>query len=342
MARRRATRVGVLAAAALTLTSLASAPAAYAGGHDHGRKDTFAVIGDIPYGAAEIASFPADVAQINADPKVSLVVHLGDIKNGSSECTDAYFSMIRKSFDQFRDPLVYTIGDNEWTDCHRPNNGSYDPLERLDAVRSTFFDRPGLTLGQRPLRVDSDASAGFPENVSWTRDHVAFTSVHIVGSNNGLAPRTGATTPTPEQTAEVLGRTADTIVKIRETFARAKAHRDRAVVLMTQADMFDPTVPDQQLADYFAFKPIVAAIAEESAGFGRPVYLFNGDSHIYNADQPLAPGSSWLGFYGVGPAAPNLTRVTVDGSDNAKDYLRVTITKNRAEPLTWTRVPFTA
>ena len=341
MAHRRATRVGVIAAAALTLTSLAFVPAAYAGGHDHGRKDTFAVIGDIPYGAAEIASFPRDVAQINADPNVSLVVHLGDIKNGSSECTDAYFSMIRKDFDRFRDPFVYTIGDNEWTDCHRPNNGAYDPLERLDAVRSTFFDHPGLTLGRRPLRVDSDASEGFPENVSWTRDHVAFTSVHIVGSNNGLAPWTEATTATPEQTAEVLGRTADTIGKIRETFATARAHRDRAVVLMTQADMFDPTVSDREFADYYAFKPIVAAIAEESAAFGRPVYLFNGDSHIYNSDEPLAPGSTWLSFYGVDQAAPNLTRVTVDGSDNAKDYLRVTINQ-RGKPLTWTRIPFSA
>ena len=338
---RRATRVSVLAAAALTLTSLASVPAAYAGGHDHGRKDTFAVIGDIPYGAAEIASFPQDIGQINADPKVSLVVHLGDIKNGSSECTDEYFSMIRRDFDQFRDPLVYTIGDNEWTDCHRPNNGAYDPLERLDAVRSTFFDRPGLTLGQRPLRVDSDASAGFPENVSWTRAHVAFTSVHVVGSNNGLAPWTGATTATPEQTAEVLGRTADTIGKIRATFAAARTHHDRAVVLLTQADMFDPTVPDREFADHYAFQPIVAAIAEESAAFGRPVYLFNGDSHIYNSDEPLAPGSTWLSFYGVDQAAPNLTRVTVDGSANAKDYLRVTVNQ-RGEPLTWTRIPFTA
>ena len=339
MALSRTTRAAVLAAAVLTVTSVGAAPAS-AGSHDHGRRDTFAVIGDIPYGADEIAAFPRNIAQINADPAVSLVVHLGDIKNGSTPCTDKYFSMIRDDFDRFRDPLVYTIGDNEWTDCHRPNNGGYDPLERLAQVRSTFFDRPGSTLGRRPLRVDSDAAAGYPENVAWTRDRVAFASVHVVGSNNDLAPWTGHTTPTPEQTAEVLGRTADTIHLIRETFERARARHDRAVVLMTQADMFDPTVPDRQLADYYAFQPIVAAIAQESAAYGRPVYLFNGDSHLYNADQPLGTGSPWLGFYGVGQAAPNLTRVTVDGSENAKDYLRVRIGKDRDAPLSWTRVPF--
>lgn len=53
-------------------------------------------------------------------------------------------------------PLVYTPGDNEWTDCHRVNNGAYDPLDRLAAVRKTFFPRPGFTLGP-PMRVDSQA-----------------------------------------------------------------------------------------------------------------------------------------------------------------------------------------
>lgn len=56
MTDRRATRIGTLAAAALTLTSLAATPVANADGHDQGRENTFAVIGDIPYGADEIAS----------------------------------------------------------------------------------------------------------------------------------------------------------------------------------------------------------------------------------------------------------------------------------------------
>ena len=56
---------------------------------------------------------------------VSLVMHLGDIKNGSSVCSTEYFEQIRNDFDGFEDPFVYTPGDNEWTDCHRANNGAY-------------------------------------------------------------------------------------------------------------------------------------------------------------------------------------------------------------------------
>ncbi len=346
MSVSRPGRAAAVAAAVLVACScLAAAPAAAAPdhrppGHDHGRRDTFAVIGDIPYGDAEIAAFPRVVSQLNRDPAVSLVAHLGDIKNGSSVCSDDYFSLIRSDFDRFDDPLVYTVGDNEWTDCHRPNNGGYNPLERLAAVRKTFFDRPGRTLGQHPLRVDSQGPSGYPENVRFSRDRVSFASVHIVGSNNSLDPWTGQSTATPEQTAEVLGRTAADIALIRDTFASARRHHDRAVVLMTQADMFDPTVPDPTFADYYAFAPIVAAIAEESRAFGRPVYLFNGDSHVYNSDHPLGSGSRWLPFYGVDSPVNNLERITVDGSANAQDYLRVTITRDRSEPLRWTRVAF--
>lgn len=81
---------------------------------------TFVVIGDIPYGDARIAQFPKVIDQINADPAVQFVDHLGDIKSGSSECADGYFQMIKADFDRFVDPLVYTPGGDEWTDCHRP------------------------------------------------------------------------------------------------------------------------------------------------------------------------------------------------------------------------------
>ena len=302
---------------------------------------TFAVIGDIPYGAAQIANFPNVIAQINADPAVQWVVHLGDIKNGSSVCSDAYFQLIKSDFDQFADPLVYTVGDNEWTDCHRPNNGGYNPLERLAAIRQVFFPQPGYTLGQETARVRSQADQGIPEDVRWRRAGVSFAAVDVVGSNDSLVPWTGHTAPTPEQTAEVLARTTAVIQEIHDTFAGARAHESRAVALMMQADMFDPTVTNPSFADFYGFQPIVAAIARESAAFDGPVYLFNGDSHVFNSDQPLATGSPWLQFYGIDQAVPNLSRVTIDGSSNATNYLRVTV-HHGPEVLTWTRVPFTS
>jgi calcineurin-like phosphoesterase family protein len=300
----------------------------------------FAVIGDIPYGASQIARFPSVVDQINADSGVQLVDHLGDIKDGSSVCSDAYFATVRAQFDRFVDPLVYTPGDNEWTDCHRPNNGGYNPLERLQAVRHVFFPKPGKTLGEHSVAVQSQADRGLPENVSYQRAGVAFAALHVVGSNNSLAPWTGQTAPTPEQTAEVQQRSVATLDLINETFDSARGQR--AVVLLMQADMFDPTVPNPTLTNYSSFQEIVRTIARRSSTFDGPVYLFNGDSHVYNADNPLAPGSTWLSFYDITTPAPNLTRVTVDGSTGVNDYLRVTINPSDPKVLSWTKVPFAA
>ncbi len=340
-ARGRWTTALAVAALAVGGVSAGTAPAtAKQAKPKAARAWTFAVIGDIPYGDAQIARFPKVVDQINADPKVELVNHLGDIKSGSSACTDAYFLMVRLQFNRFYDPLVYTPGDNEWTDCHRPNNGGYDPLERLDALRDRFFEQPGTTLGDE-VPVNSQADRGYPENVRYRRAGASFSVVHVVGSNNGMAPWTGRTTVTPEQGAEVLGRTAATIEQIRDTFATATRARDRAVVLLTQADMFDPTVTNPQYADYYAFTPIVREIARLSARYRGEVYLFNGDSHVFDSDKPLATGSTWLKFYGVTTPANNLRRVTVDGATGVSNYLRVTVDPRAQQAVRWTRVPFT-
>lgn len=316
------------------------------GGHgdDRGRDKafTFAVIGDIPYGADQIAKFPRRVDEINADPQVQWVDHLGDIKSGSSQCTDQYFADIRAQFDRFADPLVYTPGDNEWTDCHRANNGSFNPLERLAKIRQVFFPQPGQTLGRNPARVTAQTRQGYPENVQYERSKVAFAAVHIVGSNNSLAPWTGNTTATAEQTVEVLGRTAAGVGLIRDTFRLATSHRDRAVVLLTQADMFDPTVTAPEFADYYAFQPIVQAIAAEAAAFSGTVYLINGDSHAFQQDQPLAAGSTWPAFYGLDTPVDNLSRITIEGSTALDEWLKVTVTRKGPEVLTFQRVPFSS
>jgi hypothetical protein len=319
-----------LAVAGAALALLAAPGAAHAAG---GTPFTFAVIGDTPYGAADVIRFPGIVDQVNADPQVRLVAHLGDIKSGSTVCSDAYFAFVREQFDRFQDPLIYTPGDNEWTDCHRPNNGAYDPLERLQALRSVFFDRPGHALGKEK-GLTSQAKIGLPENVSFTRAGVAFAAVHVVGSNDGLAPWTGRTAPTAAQVAEQRQRMAAAVELVQRTFARADGKR--AVVLMMQADMFEGT-PNE--AGFSAFRPIVQAIAEGAAGFDGPVYLVNGDSHVYEKGNPLQHSSPWLPFYGLGAPVPNLTRITVQGAAGVSEYLRVSVDVHDPAVLRFERVP---
>jgi hypothetical protein len=102
-------------------------------------------------------------------------------------------------------------------------------------------------------------------------------------------------------------------------------------------------VASPSFADSYGFQPIVAAIAREASSFRGPVYLFNGDSHVYNSDAPLAAGSPWLAFYGITTPLTNLSRITIDGSTGVSNYLKVTVSADRhsSDVLSWARVPFT-
>jgi len=337
--RALATAATTLSLAAVALVPPAASTAAP--GQEKRSSYSFVVIGDVPYGDTQIAAFPGWIDRINAEPGVDLAFHVGDIKNGSSLCTTEYFEMIRAQFDRFRMPLLYTPGDNEWTDCHRPKAGLYNPLERLEEVREVFYDVPDLTLGADPVKVDSQSSQGFPENQSLRRRGIEMATIHVVGSNNDLAPWAGLglTTPTSAQLAEEDARMAAALDHVAVTFARARQTNARAVAVFQQADMFDPSY--EPTWDVSAFDPLVQALVDESASFDGEVYLFDGDSHVYNVDRPLATGSRWLDVYDVEGTAENLTRITVDGEANNTNFLEVTVNRpGAASVLSWARIDY--
>lgn len=333
--------LSVSAAAVMTATI---ASTAHAGNHCQD-KFTFAVIGDAPYGQDQFKKFPEWVKQINADQDVEAVIHVGDTKSGGDECSDEWNNAVLGYFNDFRTPLIYTPGDNEWTDCHRKSNGSYNPLERLDAIRSTYFPVAGQTLGEKKMRVH--AQRNFPENVWFQRDNVTFVTAHIVGSNNGALPWKGLdkTEQTPEQVAEHKARMAAAVRWLDQTFIRAHSLGNRAVVLNIHADMFyrNKEGVDSPSTKYASeFKPFVQALARNAAKFGKPVYLINGDTHKYLDEKPLTEGRVWLDFYDV-PATPNVHRIMVDGSKNANNYLKVTVNPYGSdEVLSYKKVPFTS
>jgi hypothetical protein len=333
------------AAGVLTASIAAPAAAAPAGGSGSAAPTTIAVIGDIPYGDAKLAEFPTDISKINADPDVSLVAHLGDIKNGSSRCTDDYFNTIRADFNLFDDPLVYTPGDNEWTDCHRANNGGYVPTERLGKVRQVFFPVPGKTLGVHARQVVTEAAdpayASYVENTMWTQSNVVFSAVNVPGSNNDLVPWFGATQLSAAQQDEYDGRLAADLEWINTAFNVARRTGAAGVALLMQADMWDTSA----LAGggLTGFDPIVRRIGTLAQHFDKPVLILQGDSHVFRVDHPYTSTDPLYGLHPLTPGtlqAPNVTRVVVDGSDNANDYLKLTVDPAAPGVFSWTRVYF--
>ena len=249
----------------------------------HPQRFSLALIGDVPYRDEDIPKLDRVLAAINQDRDVLWTIHTGDIKSGSSPCSDAVLQARLVQLSQLIRPLVYTPGDNEWTDCHR---SGFAPLERLAMVRSLFFPVPGQTLGGKPMAVASQAGdsqwSEFVENVRWLHQGVVFATLHVVGSHNatdGFAGRAAA------DDGEVTRRSAAAIAWLRETFAVARQDKARAVLLAMQADMaLEATAgsPDRQ-----GFDALIMALEQETLGFSGVTWLAHGDSHIFRLDKPL-------------------------------------------------------
>src|SRR5262245_8955797 len=217
----------LITAVLLDMVGTTHVPAKDDGDSGAGGRLTIAVIGDMPYTAQQQTAFPAFIDALSADPTFRLVVHLGDIKNGSSACTDSYIESIRDLFNAYTGAFVYTPGDNEWTDCHRNAADPRNPVERLNFLRAQFFSQPGTTLGKAPAQVLTQASndSAFPafvENQAWVHHKVVFGVVNLPGSNNDLDQWTNGVGTAAEQQEEFASRLAGDLEWLDRSFSLAE------------------------------------------------------------------------------------------------------------------------
>lgn len=259
------------------------------------------LLGDMPYGPPE-ESHPPFEALIGAINQAApdLVIHVGDIKAGRGPCSDEVLATQRAYLDSIAAPVLYTPGDNEWTDCHRADAGGFDPRERLAHLRATFFDAPGRTLGARPLPLAHQGVEGYPENARLMLGTVMVMSAHVVGSNNGFEPHDLATAE------EALTRDAANRAWLATSFAAAREAQAEALILAIHADMFEFGFAPRWNAEAFlrhsGFARFAEALIAETNRFGRPVLLTYGDSHVFRIFRPFptrAPALMALETFGA-------------------------------------------
>ncbi len=270
---------------------------------------SFIALGDLPYGD-EARAYPPYRALIGTINKMHppFSIHVGDIKSGSSLCSDQELAAQMGHFALFENGVVYTPGDNEWTDCHRANNGAYDPQERLQALRERFF-KPGQSLGKSPLPLQNQSTlmpthALFVENQRWLHQQVLFVTLHIVGSNNNFEVRD------PSAVAEYFERDKANVAWIREAFAFAQQSSAKALVFAMQADVFESKSNWEDFPAHSGFRSSIGnTLLPLSADSPIPVLLIHGDSHVFRFDQPFTLNKKPL---------KNLTRLEVPGASDVR------------------------
>ena len=268
------------------------------------RSFTFAALGDAPYYEHEEPAFISMMAELNREP-LAFAVHVGDFKNGHSDCSEALYLQRKEWFELSRNPFIYVPGDNEWTDCWRRAAGRYDPLERLRKLREVFF-ADARSLGQRRLTLtrqsDIDARYPYPEHARWVHEGALFVTLNVPGSDNNFA----------RDRAEFNARGVAVHEWIAQSFRFARAQQLAGVILMMQAD---PWVAVG--ARRYAFTPLFDALISETMNFSGEVMLIHGDTHRFRFDHPLLNPETRR------PLA-NFTRIEVFGSPSV-NWVRVRV-----------------
>jgi hypothetical protein len=289
--------------------------------------------GDLPYSTVQATvGVPNLIADMNKQ-NLAFTAHDGDLKSGSSECTDAVYTQALSYFNSLRAPAVFTPGDNEWVDCDR--TPGYSSLAQLDKERKLFFSTP-FTLGQHRLHQEVQATplclgvgGNVPcvENRRWTLGGVTYATLNIQGSCNNLCD-------TSPDAVEYAARNQADIAWMRETFKEAQARHSSAVMFISQADPgFDatdasrgPVRDPKTLAETDGapdgFQEFLLALRTEAIAFAKPVAYVHGDSHYFRIDKPFLDAQ--------GRRLENFTRVETFGDhqendDNDVHWLKVLV-----------------
>lgn len=252
----------------------------------------FVVIGDMPYTDAEYALLEQpDGALAKAiravDPPV--LIHLGDFKRGRLSCSD---ELLQDHYRQIaflnHHKIVYTPGDNDWTDCDRFTLSTrYDELERLSFLRQLFFHQDQWQLTKHiPNLIRQE---GFVENARWRIEQVAFATLHIPGTNNGR--REILRSNLDEALNEADFRDQSNKQWLNQLFARAEA--EQAVVIAFHADIFDfdhekPACTPSNRTECDGYRMLRDEIKHLATQFKKPVLVVHGDTPSYCLHQPYA------------------------------------------------------
>jgi hypothetical protein len=316
------TALVVLIVAAMA-TTLATA-GGFGGRDDDPGRSSYAIglWGDLPYSTVQATvGVPNLITDMNKQD-LAFTAHDGDLKSGSSECTDSVYTQALGYFNSLRAPAVFTPGDNDWTDCDR--TAGYSSLAQLDKERKLFFSIP-FTQGQHRLRQQVQTSplclgvsGNVPcvENRRWTIGGVTYATLDIQGSCNNLCD----VAPDP---AEYAARNAADIAWMQQTFDEAKSRRSAAIMFISQADpgfdlsdatrapLRDPKTLAETDGQPDGSQEFLLALRDQVIAFAKPVAYVHGDSHYFRIDRPFLDS--------LGRRLENFTRIETFGDHQEND-----------------------
>jgi hypothetical protein len=334
----------LLAVIAIGAVAAGIAVAGKGNGNNKTFEYTVGLWGDLPYNDVQAQTgVPNLIADMN-NSDISFSIHDGDLKSGTGSatsvtpttCSDALYQQSLKYLNSLEQPAFFTPGDNDWTDCDRPANGSYNSLERLQRERTLMFSTD-RSFGQHTMQTEvqstpscvgtsntipgSTAGPYFPtpcvENRRWSFHKVTFATVNVQGTCNNLCTSGGGAPDAGGDPTEYAARNAADLQWLQDTFDEAKANGSAGVMIVWQADpgwdltdgtrapLRNPNTLAETDGQPDGYVSILTKLRNLTIDYKKPVVLVHGDSHYFRIDKPFLDSQ--------GRRLENFTRVETFG-----------------------------
>ena len=267
----------------------------------------FALFGDVYISADHknyLKGMLADMAAKGSD----LAISTGGIKPANQNCQDKNLLATYPLFAAAPLPTFYIPGDAEWTLCNKNANGSFEPEERLNLLRKTFY-QSDRSLGQPSLPLTRQAD--YPEHMRWQSGPALFVTLSMPEAVNP-DQKTGAPKASDENRVNAANEWATA------AFADArKQDISMLVMIMPREPGFDTADANTQATK----SALTELLLQESKSFPGQILLVHGGNGVHRIDQPLINPENNL-------PVQNFTRVETYGALQ-QGWVQVRIERNK-------------
>ena len=245
---------------------------------------TFSATGDIPYGSSEVPVLLQQLADHNLYSTSEFMIHLGDLKSGSSSCSEDKYIDFASYMQELAVPVYLIPGDNEYNDCNNPTQAWSFWETHLSYFENHFCGAP--VTERQSVRQ---------ENFAFVEKGVLFIGINLVGG-------------TVQSSSEWAQRMQDDIDWIDDQFQTHGASVRTAVI-------FAHAGPGRSAHDLFFDQFDVSA-----AAFNKPILFLHADGHTWINDFPFSNNDIMRVQIDAGGDAPPL-QVTVTTDDSSPSTL---------------------
>ena len=292
----------------------------------------FAVLGNTPFSSTEVPIVRSVLANIG-DSQAAFVVHAGNLKSVTESCRDELVTQRLSLLASSPKPMIYVPGENDWADCERAKDGSYNPVERLDFLRDHAFDDDAL-LGPGPVgyaqfdltrQSDMARFRQYRENVRWFYRGVVFVGLNIPGNNNNYRSAGG-------RNGEYEDRVIATRVWLQHALVYAQQKEALGMVVVAQADPEFEPARSGGLGSLFSdragrrgvdgYKDFRTQLQRLAGRFKGAILLVDGGKTMRHS-QPLRDPR--------GAPIKSFTQLTTYGSPSVNRWIRVKVDPRSAQ-----------